>query len=491
MHTFATHIPMTVSSEQWSRKRIAKAILLLGIPLIVGELGSIVQQYADTIMVGHFGTEHLAAAGFVNTVFYFVIFLTLGMSYAVTPLVGNAYGRKDFKGVYQVFREGLRTNFLVGMLFFALLLLIYFNLEELFFTPNFITSHHQPLEILELSKNYWLILTFSVPFLTMFYACKQYLDGIGKTGISMWILLVSNVLNIGLNWCLIFGHCGFTPMGLYGAGIATLVSRIVQLILILLAVKKSEIVKDNHWTVTPSWHGVWKQVKLGLPVSLQLGLEIGIFNVCGIFAGWLSSTALAAHQAMYTISTLFFQVLYGIGAAGSILISQFHSIKAWSNIRRTARISFWIGLGFITFLSILVNIFFFPLASVFTDDTAVQDIMLCIFGCLLLYQLGDCLQITYANALRGLSYTKPLPIIASFSYLLLCIPLSYFYTFNFSSWIESVGMDYLVSDWWRPEIGLWLGIPFGLLLAGIFFRLVFRLKLRSLLLDQKIEIKTS
>lgn len=114
MHTFATHIPMTVSSEQWSRKRIAKAVLLLGIPLIMGELGSIVQQYADTIMVGHYGTEHLAAAGFVNTVFYFVIFLTLGMSYAVTPLVGNAYGRKDYRDVCRVFREGIRTNFLVG-----------------------------------------------------------------------------------------------------------------------------------------------------------------------------------------------------------------------------------------------------------------------------------------------------------------------------------------------------------------------------------------
>lgn len=483
MRLFAAHTlgpVMDVSSQRWSGWRIAKTILLLGIPLIVGELGSIVQQYADTIMVGHYGTNHLAAAGFVNTIFYFVIFLTLGISYAVTPLVGNAYGRKDFKTVYQVFREGLRTNFLVGMLFFAILLLIYFNLEELFFTPNFITNHHQPLGILELSKGYWLILTFSVPFLTSFYGCKQYLDGIGKTGISMWILLVSNLLNIGLNWCLIFGHCGFGALGLYGAGIATLISRIVQLILILLAVKKSEIVKDNHLTITPRWRGVWEQVKLGFPVSLQLGLEIGIFNVCGIFAGWLSASALAAHQAMYTISTLFFQVLYGIGAAGCILISQFHSVKAWKNIRRTARISFLIGFGVITVLSILVIVFFPQLASLFTSDETVQNIMLCILEFLVLYQVGDCLQISYANALRGLGHTKPLPIIASISYLLICIPVSYFFTFKFGSRIESLGLDYQMPNW-QPEIGLWLGIPFGLFLAGILFRLAFRFKLRSLI----------
>lgn len=296
----------------------------------------------------------------------------------------------------------------------------------------------------------------------------------------MWILLLSNLLNIGLNWCLIFGKCGFPAMGLSGAGIATLVSRIVQLVLIEVAVRNTSIVQENYQSANPSWSGVWTQIKLGCPISLQLGLEIGMFNVCGIFAGWLGAPALAAHQAMYTISTLFFQVLYGIGAAGSILISQFHSVKAWSNIRRTTRISFWIGLGFITVLSILVYFFFFPLASVFTDDTAVRDAMLCILIPLLLYQLGDCLQITYANALRGLGHTKPLAIIAFFSYLLICIPMSYFYTFKFGLWLENLGLDYLI-PLWRPEMGLWLGIPFSLLMAGILFLLVFRNKRRSLI----------
>lgn len=474
-----TNVP-AISSERWSRWHITKAIFLLGVPLIVGELGSIVQQYADTIMVGHYGTKHLAAASFVNTVFYFVVFLILGMSYAVTPLVGNAFGRKDYRDVCQVFREGIRTSVLVGAFFVAVLLLLYFNLEELFFTSTIFGEHYQPIEILELSKKYWLILTASVPFLTLFYACKQYLDGIGKTGVSMWILLGSNLLNIGLNWCLIFGKCGFPDMGLFGAGIATLVSRIVQLVLIALAVKNLPIVREYYHSANPSWNGVWKQIKLGCPISLQLGLEIGMFSVCGIFAGWLSVTALAAHQAMYTISTLFFQVLYGIGAAGSILISQFHSVKAWSNIKRTARITFWIGFGVIIPLSFSAYHFFFPLASNFTTDEAVQNAMSCIFVSLLLYQFGDCIQITYANALRGLGCTKPLFIIAFFSYFVISIPLSYFYTFKFMTYMESNGLADLF-DWWTPEFGLWYGIPMGLFVAGILFWLVFRFKLRSLI----------
>ena len=116
-----------ISLERWNSGRMAKAILLLGIPLIVGELGSIAQQFADTMMVGHYGTKELAAAGFVNSIFYYVIFLTLGMSYASTPLVGNAFGRKDYKGVFRIFLESTIVNLLVGLFFVTLLLIVYFN----------------------------------------------------------------------------------------------------------------------------------------------------------------------------------------------------------------------------------------------------------------------------------------------------------------------------------------------------------------------------
>lgn len=478
LHKISSTSIMDDLSEKWNGWRIARKLAILGIPLIVGELGSIVQQYADTIMVGHYGTDHLAAAGFVNTIFYFVIFLTLGMSYAVTPLVGNAYGCNDDKSVCKIFREGIRTNLVVGLFFVSVLLLLYYKLEWLFFTPGRF-HHQQPAEILELSKGYFLILTASVPFLTIFYACKQYLDGIGKTGIPMLILLVSNLLNIGLNWCLIGGKCGFKELGLYGAGIATLVSRVVQMIWIIISVRQSKIVRENYRSVEPSWTGVWRQVKLGCPISLQLGLEIGMFNVCGIFAGWLSAPALAAHQAMYTISTTFFQVLYGVGAAGTILISQFRSVNAWSNIRRTARVAFRMGLVFIGLALLLVWVFWEPLSSLFTSDERVVKIMWCIMPSLLLYQLGDCLQITYANALRGVERTKPLPIIAFFSYFFISIPICHFCTFKFMTYMENYDLAILL-DLWSPEMGLWLGIPFGLLTAGILFHVVFKIKIKSL-----------
>lgn len=459
-----------VSSNRWSRWHMAKAILLLGVPLIVGELGSIAQQFADTMMVGHYGTKELAAAGFVNSIFYYVIFLTLGMSYASTPLIGNAFGRKDYKSVLRIFRESIIVNFLVGLFFVALLLIVYFNLGGLFFNQNS-EFFHQPFEILEISKGYMLMLIASIPFLTLFYACKQYLDGIGNTKISMWILLFSNILNIGLNWLLIFGFGNIQPMGLLGAGVSTLISRVVQLVLIGWVVYKTKT-KFHHTNLLnqetrPTYEGVKNQFKLGLPISLQLGLEIGIFNICGIFMGWLGALPLAAHQAMYTISTMFFQILYGIGAAGTILISYFYSIKAWRNIRQAAKTAFIIGFVSVFLISFIVCLFFEHIAFFFTDNSSVVECMKLILPCLLIYQFGDCVQIVYANALRGLEDTKPLAYGAIFSYIIVCVPLCYWFAFG--------------SGWpWSSIAGVWAGIPFGLTLAGIIFWTKFRLRLRDL-----------
>lgn len=456
---------LMASSKRWSRWQLAKAILLLGIPLIVGELGSIAQQFADTMMVGHYGTLELAAAGFVNSIFYFVIFLTLGISYASTPLIGSAFGKKDHKSVFRVFIESTIVNLLVGLFFVVLLVLVYSNLETLFFNP-YSEFFHQPFEILEISKTYFAYLIASIPFLTLFYACKQYLDGIGNTQVSMWILLLSNVLNIGLNFCLIFGHCGFPEMGLAGAGCSTLISRVVQLAMIAWVVYKTNIINSqltaiNDNELKPTKRGVIEQFKLGLPISFQLGLEIGAFNICGIFMGWLGALPLAAHQTMYTISTLCFQVLYGIGAAGTILISQFYGMGAWKNIKQAASTAFLVGLIAVIVLTAGICTCFEPLAACFTDDKGVVELMWLILPSFVIYQFGDCTQIVYANALRGIEDTKPLACIATIAYIGVCIPLCYIITFTFNQGVA----------------GVWTGIPIGLTLAGVLFFIRFKAKL--------------
>lgn len=447
------------SMADYSTGRLLKSIIALGVPLIVGELGSIAQQFADTMMVGNHNTTELAAAGMVNSIFLLVIFFTLGMSYAVTPLVGAAFGKKDNSGVTRNLLEGLIVNLSLGLFIVFLLLILLANIEIL----------GQPEELLVYAKPYFIILTISVPFMTLFYALKQYMDGLGRTSISMWIMLFANVQNIILNWMLIYGKCGFPEMGLIGAGISTLVSRFLQFAILLCVVifskSQKELRADNDKKeAKPTWSGVKHQFLLGLPISVQLSLEISIFSICGIFMGWIGANELAAHQVMYTISTLCFQVLYGIGAAGCIIISQFRGAGQLEGMKKTAKTAFFFGLGVIAFIITMIVVFFNPLASCFTTSDEVKAVMWAILPWFVVYQFGDCMQITFGNALRGLEQTKPLMIIAFIAYVCISIPLSYFL-----GDVNRLGVH-----------GVWFGIPFGLTTAGLLFKWTFRKKCKDM-----------
>lgn len=441
----------------WAQWYIASSIIVLGIPIVVGQLGAIAQQFADTIMVGQYGTVELAAAGFVNNVFNFVIYLLLGISYGSTPVIGALFGKNDKAGVAQSLRESILVNFCVSLVVVGLLLLLWFNIEIM----------HQPEEIIPLVKPYFLVLTLSLPFMAVFNALKQFSEAIGETRLPMWIMIVSNVLNIVLNWLLIFGLCGFPEMGLLGAGIATLAARIFCLVALAVCIcfckRYSLFVKSDDNSETIDTHcitavGVKHLLLLGLPISVQLGLEASSFNVCAIFMGWLGAVPLAAHQIMGTISTLCFQMLYGIGASASILVSQYCGVGDMYNVRRTAFTAYGIGIVSVICMMTVIFLLRYPIISAFTDNEDVIAVVLTLVPCFMIYQFGDCTQIIFANALRGVKAVKKMMLFAFIAYVLVSIPLSYFFAF-----ITDLG-----------AMGVWLGVPFGLTTAGVLFFLEFR-----------------
>ena len=442
--------------QLWAESYIVQSIVVLGVPIIIGQLGSIAQQFADTIMVGQYGTVDLAAAGFVNNVFNFVIYFILGFSYASTPVIGAAFGRKDNEAVTRGLVESIAVNLLVSLVVVGCLMLLYWNIGIL----------DQPEEILPTALPYFLILTASVPFMAVFNALKQFSDAIGETRIPMWIMLFANALNIVLNWLMIF----VMDMGLYGAGIATLISRIISVIILLTAIlytkKYSHFIQSlvtikysslitHHSSLTK---GALHLLFLGLPISIQLGLEASSFNVCAIFMGWLGAIPLAAHQVMCTISTLCFQVMYGIGAAASVLIAQFRGVGDWYNVRRTATRAFALGISVVALMVINVYIFRHTLAKCFTTSQDVIAVLMTILPCFFLYQIGDCTQIIFANALRGIEQVRKMMLFAFIAYICVSIPLSYIFGF--------------VCHW--GSVGVWMGLPFGLTTAGVLFYTEFR-----------------
>ena len=193
---------------------------MLGVPIIVGQLGIIAQQFADTIMVGQYGTQELAAAGFVNNVFNLVVYFILGISYASTPVIGAYFGSNDHRSVVRSLGESLVVNLGVSLFVVAALVALLCNIEIL----------RQPEEILPIAIPYYITLLVSVPIMALFNALKQFSDSIGQTKMPMWIMIASNVLNIFLNWLLIFGVMGCPRLGLLGAGLATLAARLFCLI---------------------------------------------------------------------------------------------------------------------------------------------------------------------------------------------------------------------------------------------------------------------
>ena len=448
----------------WGESYIAQSIIKLGIPIIIGQLGSIAQQFADTIMVGQYGTMELAAAGFVNNVFNFVIYFMLGISYASTPVIGASYSQKDYKAVAQSLVDSIVVNFLFSLVIVALLLLLYHNIAIL----------QQPEEIMPYALPYFLIITASMPFMAVFNALKQYSDAVGETKIPMWIMLGANAFNVLLNLPLIFGfelsifnyQFSMEALGLFGAGIATLISRILAVMALVVVIAKMKKYKELKPSVStgPEIHRMKHLLFLGLPISIQLGLEASSFNICAIFMGWLGSIPLAAHQIMCTISTLCFQIVYGIGAAASVLISQFRGVGDWHNVRRTANTAFFIGIALILMMIGMIQIIRYPLVSCFTTSEEVVSVVLSLIPCFFIYQFGDCMQITFANALRGIAEVKKLMLYAFISYVIVSIPLSYVFAFIFG---------------WGG-VGVWMGMPFGLTTAGFLFYFEFRSKIKKL-----------
>ena len=194
-------------------------MLSLGLPIVIGQFGIILVSFADTMMVGHYTTDDLAAASFVNNVFNLAIIFSTGFSYGLTPLVGSLFGKSDYTGVGRMLKNSLLANAIVSAVLVLVMGVLYLNIGRM----------GQPVELLPLIRPYYLVLLVSLPFILLFNAFKQFADGITDTRTSMWILLAGNAVNIFGNWLLIYGKWGMPELGVFGAGISTLFSRIFTL----------------------------------------------------------------------------------------------------------------------------------------------------------------------------------------------------------------------------------------------------------------------
>ena len=435
-----------MSLSWYKYKENYSAIIRLGIPILIGQLGTIIVGFADTIMVGQYSTEALASASFVNNLFYTANFACMGFTYGLTPLIGAMFsqGRKNTIG--EILRNGVVLNIIFSLLITGIMFLFYVNIDNM----------GQPEELLPLIRPYFLLFLAGLIPTSLFNAFAQWSYAIGNSRMPMWIILISNIANIIGNWLLIYGNLGLPEMGLNGAGLSTLFARLIcpiAIIAIFLGLKKYREYSQGFFNSSISYRQLKHITLTSLPIALQLSLESGSFTFAAVVAGWLGAIELASYQIIVIVGTLGFCIYYSMGSSVSVLVANAAGRNDRKGMRQVAFAGYHIMLTLATISSLIFIFFGRDLMTIFTDDSVVIATASTLIFPLVLYQLGDATQINFSNALRGTSNVMPMLWIALVCYVIVGVPATYLLAIT-----ASLGI-----------FGIILSFSIPLFLAGVLF----------------------
>ena len=420
--------------------------LRLAFPVMAANAGQMIVGIADTIMVGQYDSSALSASAFSNSILANFLVLGIGFSTGLTPLVGQANGRGEGSKVLGTYlKQGLILNLVLGLTLVLGVLALYPYLGLL----------GQTTKVVELSQAYYLVVGASLlPFMG-FFALKQFAEGLEQTRQATALTLMANVLNIGLNYLLIYGYAGFPEWGLFGAGLATLISRIFLFgaFALYLMWSPSWSVYWRGWLLPFwSWSDIRAMLRLGFPIALQLFMEVGAFTFGALMVGWVSEKALAAHQVAMSMASFTYMIANGMAAATTIRVSNFYGRKDYLALRQASYAALWLALGFMAICAVAFVLIPEVLAGFFTQDVEVIDLAISLLLIGALFQLFDGGQVVMLGALRGLSDVRVPTLIAVFSYWVISLPVGY--------WLSVHG------DWGAR--GVWLGYLAGLSFAVLF-----------------------
>ena len=427
----------------------------LAFPVVLSQLGHVLVSVIDSIMVGRVGTLPLAAASLGNSIFNLIMVFGLGLSFSITPLVASAAGRKNKNRISLLLINGTLLCGLAGILLFLIGYLL---------TP-FLPYLQQPTAVLQLSIPYLHILLFSLIPLMFFQGFKQVAEGLSLTRQAMYISVVSNLLNVIGNYMLIYGKLGAPALGLNGAAISTLISRIIMAGLMgwyIFFSDRMQVYRLRWKSKFISFRHLNRLVKIGLPISLQMFFEMGAFGFSAIMIGWLGAQELAAHQIAISIASLTYMMASGIAAAATIRVGHLNGSGHGLEMRTAGLSSIYMAIGFMlaTGLILISANNFIP--TLYVQDTQVIELAAGLLIIAALFQISDGVQVVGLGALRGLEDVKIPSFISLLAYWVAGLPIGYLLCFK-----AGYGIN-----------GIWTGLLIGLSVAALL--LFFRFKKLSL-----------
>ena len=442
--------------------RYYKQILHLAMPVVLAQAGQLTTQFADTAMVGNFGGSDpapLAAVSLGSSLFLLIYLAALGLALAITPLVGEHYARGDKQQVARLFENGMLYSIIIGLIAMvaALALRPFISvLGEWMATPG-----EDIAAVVDMAIPYYDMLVWSTLPLMLFLGVKQFLEGIGNTSTAMWITLAGNAVNLILNYIFIFGNYGAEAMGAEGAGLATLLSRIGQMIAIIgymLLAPKLQVYRSYFSRKSLSVASLRALLHVGYPISFQMILESAAFILTSILALSFGTVAGGAMQVTFSIANVAWMITVAIGSASTILVSHIYGSRNRDELRPTVNATYHLGLMWALFMAVIFILFREPIATLFTDNSEVIALTAQLMLLISIYQFSDAVQGLSISMMRGIQDVKIIMPIVMCSYLLINIPVGCMLAYSFG--MECHGL----------VIGLILGLSVAALLTCVRLR---------------------
>jgi MATE family multidrug resistance protein len=432
--------------------------LKLSIPIIITNMAQIALALIDSAMVGAISYKQLAASSLAINAIGIPQIICIGLTMAISPLVAIARGRQDAVQASRVLYNGVwlctLATFVVAILCNA--------------GSPLLDHLKQDPDVASMAKPYFGILAWSLIPMILFLSVKQFSDALEMTKTGMALALATLPLNAFLNWMFIFGNLGAPRWELYGAGFATLLTRIIAAIAMIVIVLYHPAYKRYIAARRQAWHLKWHQMKellhIGIPSGVQYAMEAGAFAVSGIMVGWLGATAQAAHQIALNIASFSFMAALGLSLGGSIRVSHAYGRGDRGLMRKIGISTIYGGIAYGIFCVIYFVLLRYRLPLIFTTEPAVISLAASLLFFAAIFQISDSTQAIGVGLLRGIKDVKLPTILVAVAYWGIGIPVGYWLSFKLE----------------MGAAGIWLGLVMGLTASSVFCNWRFLNKTRLL-----------
>lgn len=413
----------------------------------------------DNIFLGRLGKTEQAAGILSNNLFVILLVFSIGMSYVLTPAVTEAHVNQNDKEKAALFKNSLFINVLVSIVLFVILYL----------SSPVLSYMQQPQDVVELAFPFFNVLTLSIIPVSLFFVCKQYTEGLSNTKAAMYISVVGNVLNIILNYLLIYGKAGLPELGYMGSCWATFIARVFMGAGFMVYVFRNKTVNSfaqYYKEVKLNAYHFWSLLKDGLASALQFTFEVAAFAIAGLMSGVFGKEQLDAHGIALSMAAFTYMFASGVSSATTIRVGKFYAVDDIQNLKEAVTTSYKAVIVIMGFMALMFVCFNNVLPAIFSKEQDIIDISAKLLLFAAMFQLFDGTQVVAVGALRGLEDYKFPTTIAFIGYWIISLPLSYVFAFVFH----------------YEVYGIWLALSLGLAFVSIalYLRIKILLKVKSI-----------